>query len=111
VVESGIAVASTSLIGVGGVTSMLGLVLFSLPGGMGRIQEVRTEAMIAKIRGVKRDHVGVRSWKKRAYWRHAGSLWCGAFVVVLWERILEAWIRLGASFSRKVDDWSKEAGK
>jgi hypothetical protein len=38
-------------------------------------------------------------------------LWCGAFVVVLWERILEAWIRLGASFSRKVDDWSKEAGK
>jgi hypothetical protein len=90
VVESGIAVASTSLIGVGGVTSMLGLIPFSLPGGMGRIQEVRTEAMIAKIRGVKRDHVGVRSWKKRAYWRHAGSLWCGAFVAVLWERILEA---------------------
>jgi hypothetical protein len=34
---------------------------------MDRIQEVRTEAMIAKIRGVKRDHTGVRPWKKRAY--------------------------------------------
>lgn len=79
---SGIAVASTSM-GVGGVISMLGLAPSPIPGGIDRIQDVRTEASIPKIKGVKKDHRGVRPWKKRAYRRHEESSWCDTLVVVL----------------------------
>lgn len=59
--ESGIAVASTSLLGVGCVTSALGLVDSSRPGVMDRIQPVRREDRIVKKRGAKRIHMDVRS--------------------------------------------------
>ena len=64
---SGIAVASTSLPGVGCVTSVLDLVPSSIPRVTDRIQDVRMEAMIATIMGVKSDHMGVRPRKKSAY--------------------------------------------
>jgi hypothetical protein len=88
-VRSGIAVASTSSLGVGGVTSMLGLVPTSMPGVMDSIHFVRRDTMIAKIRGVKSDHMGVSLWKNRAYWRHDASPWCDTTVVTTtWEGIL-----------------------
>lgn len=69
------AAAGASRSGVGvGPSTVAALAASLTPGVMERIQAVIKQEMTAKTMGARIVTIGPRLWKKRAYWRHAGSL-------------------------------------